>query len=654
MKKFLPLVLIIPSLLFSEKPLFVTRYRADSLFIFLVENPQRGMGFEVWRRSPGEKEFKKLTPEPIKGIEDPTYVRQTLGEDYDLLVRAMRATDDMQLLRRLRRDDFAAGIFTMVSFGVANLLGRLFIDTPVEEGREYEYRVRLLDENGTELRKEEKRVKIVEILPIAPKGLSVKEGDEKVELAWKYPIWKGDEKDLAFQFRIYRRGEGEEGFKKVNYEIILREEREDFTFIDVWLKNGMQYEYYVAVVDPAGNESEPSQHIFATPKDITPPQIPTGLNVSSKEGKVLLRWNMGVDLDLACYNVYRSKSLSEEFIKINTVSIPFDLPEFVDTTGVPGTMYFYEVANVDSSGNESKHCNPLSVILVDEFPPEPPRDVEVNVKDTIVCINWSPSPSKDVMGYYIYRGELREHLPKIVSHSLPPETRSYIDKGYGKRGFKAGGKYFIGVSAVDSSRNESEVVIHEVQIPDLEPPLPPNFVSVKNLKNGWIEVSYGVSLSLDLSHYVISRVENGKQTKLIELKDKKPWVDSNVVIGKEYRYGVSSVDTIGNEGELLLSEPIIAKDAIPPTPPTELKVILKDKGVELNWKPSDAPDLLGYNVYRSDLPNGLYKKINKELVKETGFFDPEGRGFQWYRVKAVDISENESLNREKTQPKRKR
>jgi fibronectin type 3 domain-containing protein len=258
------------------------------------------------------------------------------------------------------------------------------------------------------------------------------------------------------------------------------------------------------------------------------------------------------------------------------------------------------------------------------------------------------------MGYYIYRGEIREHLPKIVSHSLPPETRSYIDKGYGKRGFKAGGRYFIGVSTVDSSRNESEVVIHDVQIPDLEPPLPPNFVSVKNLKNGWVEVSYGVSLSLDLSHYVIYRVENGKQTKLIELKDKKPWVDSNAIIGKEYRYGVSSVDTIGNEGELLLSEPIIAKDAIPPVSPTEVIAVLKDKGVELQWKPSDALDLLGYNVYRADLPNGSYKRLNKDVVKETSFFDPEGKGFQWYRVKAVDISENESLNRDKIQPKRKR
>ncbi len=78
---------------------------------------------------------------------------------------------------------------------------------------------------------------------------------------------------------------------------------------------------------------------------------------------------------------------------------------------------------------------------------------------------------------------------------------------------------------------------------------------------------------------------------------------------------------------------------------TGLLGIGRASGVELRWAHSNAPDLLGYNVYRSATPAGPFGKVNLVPTDRTAYYVDGGLApltQYWYRVTAVDSSGNES------------
>ena len=95
--------------------------------------------------------------------------------------------------------------------------------------------------------------------------------------------------------------------------------------------------------------------------DVTAPAAPTGLAATSGEGNVALDWNDNGEGDLAGYNVYRGTSSP-----VSTAGSPLNggtplAPRSIDdTTGTPGTTYFYVVTAEDTSGNESDASNEVS------------------------------------------------------------------------------------------------------------------------------------------------------------------------------------------------------------------------------------------------------------------------------------------------------
>jgi fibronectin type 3 domain-containing protein len=87
-------------------------------------------------------------------------------------------------------------------------------------------------------------------------------------------------------------------------------------------------------------------------------------------------------------------------------------------------------------------------------------------------------------------------------------------------------------------------------------------------------------------------------------------------------------------------------DTTAPDAPTGLVGTAGDTGIALDWADSPATDLMGYNVYRSASENGTYTKLNSSPLAGSSYLDATaGSGAQvFYRVKAIDSSENESAS----------
>jgi hypothetical protein len=109
---------------------------------------------------------------------------------------------------------------------------------------------------------------------------------------------------------------------------------------------------------------------------------------------------------------------------------------------------------------------------------------------------------------------------------------------------------------------------------------------------------------------------------------------------------------------LLFGDPALTLQVPLPHKPTGIEVQRTEDGTMISWQAiadSSGHPVAGYNVYRSSTPDGIYSKINTELITETEFLDtnPGGvgagdvtgasGGSSYYGVTAVDDSGDESV-----------
>jgi len=139
-------------------------------------------------------------------------------------------------------------------------------------------------------------------------------------------------------------------------------------YLDSSFDYGKQYAYVVrSIVDsPSGPlESNDSNQVELTPKDIFPPAAPQGIVAAVEPGAapgsaaVELSWSINVEPDLAGYRVYRSEKEGERGSLLTPELLPS--PAYRDTSVQSGQHYWYTVTAVDRAGNESASSTAVAV-----------------------------------------------------------------------------------------------------------------------------------------------------------------------------------------------------------------------------------------------------------------------------------------------------
>ncbi len=628
--------------------------KADTVFLLLLNPVPLRHGVLAYRQGPlPGGEWEPVFPDTLWPVKDYEELVRVVGlEGVQTLMNLVHAENAFDLFQKLQ-SPFYGGVVSLLNRQVARALARWVADPGRQKGAKYRYRVVLIDRKGQIAAEKTLTLTVKEQPMEPPEAREVKaERDGTLRVIWRYHEWGTPESDPCIGFHLYRKGPDDPRFVRLTRYPILRTQNLEYRYHDRDVALGQQYEYRLTAVNFAGGESPPSRPVVGTPVDRLPPPAPSNLKGRFVENRVVIEWQLRPPQDLAGFYVYRSRHLFGPFERITPEPLPPSPFRFEDSTGTPGTQYFYSVTAIDRSGNESRRSNPVGVIFRDLVPPDPPTEVSAEFRDNAIYITWKPSRAPDLMGYWVYRGERKEPLPRILKDPLDAGATSYVDYGYGGRGFKPGGTYFVGISALDSSRNESEVTVVRVRVPDLEPPLPVPQVDAHLQKDGSIRVVWGRSVSLDVAKYEVYRVEGEKRTLLATLPHPtQVLVDTGVMVGHTYRYAVVALDSVPNRSPEVLSEPVVARDRIPPPAPESVVVVVDSPGVRITWKPVSVPDLAGYRVYRSNLPNGRYLPLHQGVLKETHFRDPEGKPYHFYRVRAVDTSGNESRGRDRYQPR---
>lgn len=154
--------------------------------------------------------------------------------------------------------------------------------------------------------------------------------------------------------------------------------------------------------------------------------------------------------------------------------------------------------------------------------------------------------------------------------------------------------------------------------------------------------------------YKLYRSEIGAKTKSIELAtfSSTPfnYRDSSVSKGIKYIYYAIAIDSSNNRSRESRIDTVFVRDFSPPPSSRNVKAKIIDKGVLIEWERVIDFDLAGYNIYRSEIPTGIYEKLNSEPVKELKFLDAKGKKHHYYKVLSVDTSGNESTRNQHVQP----
>jgi predicted outer membrane repeat protein len=190
----------------------------------------------------------------------------------------------------LERDTSAVfGPFT-ASFDVP---GTTFLDYPLENGREYFYRLRARDLAGNESEPcGTVSCVVAPRPPSAPASLAAVAGDGSVALRWR----RSPESDVA-HYAVYRGTVA--GFEPGEAHATTP----DTTHLDTEVENYVTYYYVVTAVDTADLESEPSNEAAAVPHGVPPPV--TGLIAIPGDTSVTLVWDPMVPPAADHYVVYR-------------------------------------------------------------------------------------------------------------------------------------------------------------------------------------------------------------------------------------------------------------------------------------------------------------------------------------------------------------
>ena len=185
-----------------------------------------------------------------------------------------------------------------------------------------------------------------------PAGLAATASNNSVSLDWN------DNPESNVTYSVYR------STTSGSYGSALTNGLASSDFVDSTAINYTTYYYAVTAADTNSNESAQSAEVSAMPldpADTTPPAAPTGLAATAGSGIITLDWNQNAEADLAGYSVYRTTTSGSYG---SALTNGLTVTNFVDTSVVNGTMYYYEITASDFNSNESLKSSEFSAASV--------------------------------------------------------------------------------------------------------------------------------------------------------------------------------------------------------------------------------------------------------------------------------------------------
>jgi len=510
-------------------------------------------------------------------------------------------TYSMALLAAERSRDAATG------------LGMRFVDKTVERGVAYRYRIVLLGD--TKPYTVAPAVVDLDAATTKPNleglGLSVDNFDSSVLIKWTNATGHST-------FDVYRSTDGVE-FTKLTETPMLTLHSGGVSatnnYLDTALTNYTTYTYKI-VGNNAFAEEEVLGLITATPRDLTPPAMPTdvrAMHVGTND--VELSWSMTepVASDLAGFLIARDTAVDGSFTNVLTASpLGKNARSYRDPNVVLGGTYYYQVLAVDTARNILRSY-PAYVAFADSVSPAPGILVRGSMDTNgVVRIVVKHPSDRDFMGYRLLHANDSLHeftVRRELFHEDSVYDRSdtiIIDTAE----VRTLTKYvYYQVVALDYHFNESAISnTLAIPRPDLIPPVAP-VISDYSVTDSAIILNVIPSSSRDVRNHVVMRrplaasdPESVRWDSLGSLgRMDSIYADRSSALSRTYQYAVIARDSAGNTSPRSNIVSIKRVDNMIRPTVSDLAAVYDStsKTVELRWsyQPLDEPH--SFVIYRA-------------------------------------------------------
>jgi len=255
--------------------------------------------------------------------------------------------------------------------------------------------------------------------PPTPEGFTAVSGLVKaVELRW---LPSSDPDVEGYNIYASSRSDGE-------FVLIKRLEGKNTTrYLDdsrdgVKLEDNKTYYYRITAFNRVNVESLSAATVGTTKAR---PSRPKGLVAETGKVKMApLLWQANPESDIVYYHIFRNDSLeNREFIHIGKVE---RRTSFVDQGLKDGKTYRYAVQAEDKDGLLSEFSE---IVTITTKPlPSSPREIDAQIRGSIVYLRWSPNPEGDIAYYTVYEKRFLGN-EKIATVTNPEFTEVAPPKG---------------------------------------------------------------------------------------------------------------------------------------------------------------------------------------------------------------------------------
>ena len=225
----------------------------------------------------------------------------------------------------------------------------VFLENPANSVETCQFALRLQDRRGR-ISELSNQVNSIPISPASPpSNLRSEVLSDRIILRWDRPSTNSDGSTPA----------NIEGYL-LNSKHRVSSER----FDDLEFEFGQDKTYWLQAVSRSQNPlilSSIGDTLAVAPRDTFPPQVPLNVTAVYWKGKVQILWDRSRDSDLDRYLVY--KGTNPESLERISQQVPIN--RLTDEAVSVGLTYYYRVAALDTSGNESPQSAPVPVMITE-------------------------------------------------------------------------------------------------------------------------------------------------------------------------------------------------------------------------------------------------------------------------------------------------
>ncbi len=508
---------------------------------------------------------------------------------------------------------------------IAEILGVSYMDTTVEKGKNYYYRVKpLATFENYEVNSKILKIVAEENSNFYTKKIEVVQGDGTLGFSW-------DRSDLIGYY-VERKAYNESEFKPLNDRIQFTLKPKGYkgetkgAFDDKGLVNYKPYSYRFYANTFWGKKVLFGE-VTAYSVDKTPPPAPfLPQPKHTKPNEVTIEWKVKKEApDLFGFVVARGTSPNGEFTLLHNRVLPKTARKFIDKSFRTDTLNYYLVQAIDTARNISS-SNSALVVLVDSIPPKKPVFTKnVIDKKGVVQLVVKKGEERDLMGYRLFRANSPNHefsviyegfkhkraldsIPTVFTDTITLNTLTpYV---------------YYKLKALDTHYNESEFSeMVQLKRPDTIPPATPVFHKVLVSKDK-VTLHIALSESEDVVQQLIYRKEdlNASWQVLDTLsKGQKVYVDDKVNKKTTYYYSMRAKDDSNLYSPY--ATPVFARpyDNGVRAEVTNLQIQKNENKVKLTWEYPEKTENTFFVIYKTNTKGYLvqYKRTTELQFEET-------------------------------------